>query len=87
MNTVNHEYDKNRFFFNICLVMSLFTTLYSWLINGIPIFNENRFEINTDNSKWNLGTPWTLFWCLSIVLYTLHLLFVFSWQKKNILQF
>ena len=55
MNTVNHEYDKNRFFFNICLVIYLFTTLYSWLINGIPIFNENRFEINTDNSSGILG--------------------------------
>lgn len=50
-----HDYDRNRFFFNVCFVVYLFTTLYTWYLNGIPIFNENRFAINVDNSNGILG--------------------------------
>lgn len=50
-----HDLDKNRFFFNICLGIYIFSTVYSWVINGIPIFNEDRFAINVDNSSGIMG--------------------------------
>lgn len=52
---VTHDYDRNRFFFNVCLAIYLFATFYSWVLNGIPIFNENRFVINADNTSGILG--------------------------------
>lgn len=41
--------------FIICFMSYIFLTLYSYRINGIPIFNTNRFEINADNSSGILG--------------------------------
>lgn len=46
---------RNHFFFHVCTVIYLFSTLYSWYINGIPIFNESRFDININNSSGILG--------------------------------
>lgn len=33
----------------------LLSTFYKYILNGIPIFNESRFEINIDNSSGILG--------------------------------
>jgi len=41
--------------FEICILIYLFCTLYSWYLNGVPIFNSSRFEINIDNSSGILG--------------------------------
>lgn len=42
-------------FFKVCLALYVLTTLYSYAINGIPLFNENRFAQNIDNSSGILG--------------------------------
>lgn len=39
----------------ICIGIYIFSILYSYYLNGIPLFNDSRFEINIDNSSGILG--------------------------------
>lgn len=62
-------------FFKVCLALYVLTTLYSYAINGIPLFNENRFAQNIDNSSGILGLLSRLSSSVSlmVLIYTIYL--------------
>lgn len=67
--------------FLLCFILYSSLTLYSYKINGIPIFNTNRFEINVDNSSGIMGFIGRLnsIFRLYIITYLIHAIF----QKKT----
>ena len=73
-------------FFKVCLALYVLTTLYSYAINGIPLFNENRFAQNIDNSSGILGLLSRLSSSVSlmVLIYTIYL-FKNKRYKKSLL--
>lgn len=67
--------------FLTCFILYSFLTLYSYKINGIPIFNTNRFEINVDNSSGIMGFigRFNSIFRLYIITYLIHAIF----QKRT----
>lgn len=67
--------------FLLCFILYSSLTLYSYKINGIPIFNTNRFEINVDNSSGIMGFigRFNSIFRLYIITYLIHAIF----QKKT----
>lgn len=67
--------------FFLCFILYSSLTLYSYKINGIPIFNTNRFEINVDNSSGIMGFigRFNSIFRLYIITYLIHAIF----QKKT----
>lgn len=70
------------YFFKFCLTLYVITTLYSYAINGIPLFNENRFAQNVDNSSGILGLLGRLSSSVSLMVY-IYTIFLIKHKKYS----
>ena len=46
---------NTKMLFVICFLIFIFVSLYSFSINGIPLFQTTRYDVNIDNSSGILG--------------------------------
>lgn len=69
--------------FFICFILYLFFTLYNYKINGIPLFNANRFEINVDNSSGIMGFlgRFSSTFQLYVIMYLIHAIYLKKTRK------
>lgn len=74
----------DSFFFKICFTVFFLTQIIYFVINGIPIFNDNRFAQNIDNSSGILGLLTRASSCVNMMLliYVIHLL-LYKRSKKG----
>lgn len=74
----------DSFFFKICFTVYFLMQIISFAINGIPIFNDNRFAQNIDNSSGILGLLSRLSSCvhMMLIIYVIHLL-LYKRSKKG----
>lgn len=74
----------DSFFFKICFTVFFLTQIISFAINGIPIFNDNRFAQNIDNSSGILGLFSRMSSCMHtmLLIYVIHLL-LYKRSKKG----